>query len=84
MRPPREDFPAAAVGIASQSPFLERISGPVSWAPIITGALDQTSAAALRLGVAFGNCSERMVRASLVPSPAPVICPRQAVFSPVP
>ena len=39
-------FPAAGVGIASQNPSFDRIRGPVSWAPMITGALDQTSAAA--------------------------------------
>lgn len=33
IRPPRVDLPAAGVGIASQNPFFERISGPVSWAP---------------------------------------------------
>ena len=84
IRPPRVDLPAAGVGIASQNQFFERISGPVSWAPTMTGALDQTTAAALRLGVAFGNCSDRMVRASRAPRPAPVICSRQAAFSPVP
>ena len=31
--------------MASQNPSFDRISGPVSWAPMITGAFDQTSAA---------------------------------------
>ena len=46
IRPPRSDLPAASVGIASQKPFLDRISGPVSCAPMMTGAFAQTSAAA--------------------------------------
>lgn len=50
IRPPRTDFPAASVGIASQSPLFDRIKGPLSCAPTITGALDQTSAAAFKLG----------------------------------
>jgi hypothetical protein len=49
IRPPRVDLPAAGVGIASLNPLFERISGPVSCAPMITGAFDQTSAAAFRL-----------------------------------
>ncbi len=52
-RPPRGDLPAAGVGIASQKPFFERISGPVSCAPVITGAFDQTSPAAFRLSPDF-------------------------------
>ena len=51
---------AAGVGIASQKPFFERISGPASCAPTTTGALDQTSAAAFRLAPAFGNISDRI------------------------
>jgi hypothetical protein len=51
---------------------------------MMTGAFDQTSAAAFRLGLPFGNCSERIVLASRCPSPAPVIWPRQAVLRPVP
>jgi len=77
----RRDLPAAGVGIASQKPFFERISGPTSCAPTITGALDHTTAAALRLGVALGNCSDRMVRARHGPRPAPVICKRHARFA---
>ena len=51
--PPRVDLPAAGSGIANQKPSLERIRGPVSCAPMISGALDQTSAAAFRLSLAF-------------------------------
>ena len=36
-----------------------------SWRAQITGALDQTNDAAFRLGLPFGNCSERIVLASL-------------------
>jgi hypothetical protein len=71
MRPPRVDLPAACVGIASQDPFFERISGPVSCAPMITGALDQTSAAAFRLWSDLGKLARRMELPSLVPRPAP-------------
>jgi len=49
MRRPPSALPAAGVGIASQNPLFERISGPASWAPTITGAFDQTTAAAFRL-----------------------------------
>ena len=84
MRRPPSALPAAGVGIASQKPFFERISGPASCAPTITGAFDQTSAAAFRLTPAFGNTSDRIELASRGPSPAPTICPRQASFSPVP
>ena len=70
MRPPLLLFPAAAVGIASQNPFLERISGPVSCAPTMTGAFDQTSAAAFRLSPDFGKLAKRIELASRVPSPA--------------
>ena len=81
IRRPPGDLPAAGVGIASQKPFLERISGPASCAPTITGAFDQTSAAAFRLTPAFGNTSDRIELARRGPSPAPTICPRQPVFS---
>jgi len=64
IRPPRRDLPAAAVGIVSQKPLRERISGPVSWAWTMSGAFDQTRAAAFRLGWPFGYCSLRIVRAS--------------------
>jgi hypothetical protein len=84
MRRPLRAFPAAGVGIANQKPFFDRISGPASWAPTMTGAFDQTTAAALRLVPAFGNTSDRIEFASRGPRPAPVICPRQAVLSPVP
>jgi hypothetical protein len=56
-------LPAAGVGIASQKPFFERISGPVSCAPLITGAFDQTSAADFRLSPDFGKLA----------GPAPVL-----------
>ena len=49
---------------------------------MITGAFDQTTAAAFRLAPAFGNTSDRIEFASRVPSPAPVICPRQAELQP--
>jgi hypothetical protein len=75
MRPPRADLPAAGVGIASQKPLFERISGPVSCAPMITGAFDQTSAAAFRLSLDFGKLANLIEFASRVPKPAPVICP---------
>ena len=81
MRRPPSALPAAGVGIASQKPFFERISGAASCAPTITGAFDQTTAAALRLTPAVGNTSERMELASRAPSPAPVIWPRQPSFS---
>ena len=77
IRRPPSAFPAAGVGIASQRPFLERISGPASWAPMITGAFDQTTAAAFRLTPVFGKTSARIEFASRAPSPAPAICPRQ-------
>ena len=51
--PPRL-LPAASVGIASHSPPFARISGPVSCAPMMTGAFDQTRAAAFRLFRALG------------------------------
>ena len=51
---------------------------------MITGAFDQTTAAALRLAPAFGNTSDRIEFASRAPSPAPVIWPRQPSFSPAP
>ena len=54
IRPPRVDLPAAAVGTANQNPLRDRISGPVSCAPTITGAFDQTSAAAFRLSLPLG------------------------------
>ncbi len=73
MRRPPSALPAAGVGIASQRPFFARISGPASCAPTITGAFDQTTAAALRLAPDFGNTSDRIEFASRVPSPAPVI-----------
>jgi hypothetical protein len=60
IRPPRVDLPAAGVGIANQNPIFERINGPVSCAPMITGALDQTGAAAFRLSPAFGKLAERI------------------------
>src|SRR3989338_2475402 len=84
IRPPLVLFPAAGVGIASQNPSFDRIRGPVSWAPMITGALDQTSAAAFRLSPDLGKLARRMLFPSLVPSPAPVIWPRQADFREVP
>ena len=55
IRPPRVDLPAAGVGIASQNPFFDLISGPVSCAPMITGAFGQTSAAAFKLSPDFGK-----------------------------
>jgi hypothetical protein len=73
IRTPRVDLPAAGVGIASPNPFFDRISGPVSCAPMINGAFDQTSAAAFRLSPDFGKLAERIELASCVPSPAPVI-----------
>ncbi len=84
IRPPRVDLPAAGVGIASQKPFFERISGPVSCAPMITGAFDQTRAAAFRLSPDLGKLAERIELARRVPSPAPVIWVRQADFRLVP
>ena len=67
IRPPFVLFPAAGVGIASQNPFFERISGPVSCAPMMTGAFDQTSAAAFRLSPDFGKLAERIELARRVP-----------------
>jgi hypothetical protein len=58
--------------------------GPVSCAPTMTGAFDQTSAAASRLSPDLGKFWLRIELASRGPSPAPVICNRHAVFSPVP
>ena len=40
--------------MASQNPLRDRIIGPVSCAPTITGAFDQTSTAAFRLALALG------------------------------
>jgi len=77
-------LPAAGSGIASQNPFFDRISGPVSCAPTMTGALDQTSAAASRLSPDLGKYWLRIELASRVPSPVPVICSRHALFSPIP
>jgi hypothetical protein len=62
-RPPRMDLHTAGVGIASQKPFFDRISGPVSCAPLITGAFDQSSAATFRLSPDFGKLA----------GPAPVL-----------
>ena len=50
----------------------------------MTGAFDQTSAAASRLSPDLGKFWLRIELASRGPSPAPVICSRQAAFSPVP
>jgi len=41
--------------------------------PRITGAFDQTSAAAFRLSPDFGKLAERIELARRVPNPAPVI-----------
>jgi hypothetical protein len=60
--PPRRPRPAAGVGIASQKPVFERISGPVLWAPTMAGAFDQTSAAAPMLVVPLGQEHDRLVR----------------------
>ncbi len=54
-RSPRGNLHTAGVGIASQKRFFERISGPVSCAPVIIGAFDQASAAAFRLSPDFGK-----------------------------
>ena len=54
MRPPFSPLPAAGVGIASQNPSFDRISGPASCAPTITGAFDQMRAAACKLSPDFG------------------------------
>jgi hypothetical protein len=62
------DLPAAGVGIASQNPFFDRISGPLSCAPMMTGAFDQTSAAAFRLSPDFGKLAERIELARRVPA----------------
>jgi hypothetical protein len=51
---------------------------------MMTGAFDQTTAAAFRLTPALGKVSDRIEFASRDPSPAPTICPRQASFRPVP
>jgi hypothetical protein len=53
----------AGIGIVSQKRFFERISWPVSCAPVITGAFDQASAAAFRLSPDFGKLA----------GPAPVL-----------
>jgi hypothetical protein len=84
IRPPFVLFPAAGVGIASQNLSFDRISGPVSCAPMMTGALDQTSAAAFRLLPDLGKLARRMEFPSLMPCPAPVIWPRYADFREVP
>ena len=63
------DLPAAGSGIASQNPSFERISGPVSCAPTMTGALDQTSAAASRLSPDLGKFWLRIELASRRPEP---------------
>ena len=82
IRPPRVDLPAAGVGMASQNPFLDRISGPASCAPMMTGALDQTSAAAFRLSPDFGKLAERIELARRMPKPAPVSrAPRQPTIA---
>ena len=47
-------FPRRWGGDGQQNPFRDRISGPVSCAPTITGAFDQTSAAAFRLSPPLG------------------------------
>lgn len=62
-RPPRGNLHTAGVGIARQNRFFDRISGPVSRAPMITGAFDQTSAATFRLSPGFGKLT----------GPAPVL-----------
>jgi hypothetical protein len=51
---------------------------------MITGAFDQTSAAAFRLSPDLGKLARRIELPSRVPSPAPVIWPRQADFREVP
>jgi hypothetical protein len=55
---------------------------PAAGVGIVSQKRERT--AAFRLGLPCGNWSERMLFASRWPSPAPVICPRQAALRPLP
>jgi hypothetical protein len=59
---PRRPRPAASVGIASQNPSFERISGPVSWAPTMTGRLrpDQRRGVQALAGLRVGLAPDRV------------------------
>jgi len=71
LRPPRADFPAAAVGIASQKQLRDWISGPVSMGADQPRVLATASAAAFSAGLAFGLLRPSgWCRAARCPSPA--------------